>query len=448
MSPTARGDRADHRTDGSYWGQFNEESPAPYDEMHIRHADRCGGHGNNAVATGTNARRCTWNRASPRYVSRYTRRSPNTSKMSSLLSRKSVRLALMLATSFVAAGGATRIAQAQNPDSLVRRDSTAAQPTTPVAEPSPIADSTADSSRKKAPSARKPTRKKAAASSATAAAKPARPAPVWPVAGPAPLPGAILPRQRILAYYGNPLSKRMGILGEIAPDSMLARLDREVAAWNAADSTTKVKPALHLIAVVAQAGPGPGGKYRLRMTDTLIARVASWAETRNALVFLDVQVGLSTLQDELPALRKWLERPNFHLGIDPEFAMTKGGIPGKRIGTFDAEHINYAIDWLAGITEEKKLPPKVLVVHRFTRPMVTNHDKIKLDPRVQVVIQMDGWGPPSQKIDSYQSYVWREPVQYTGFKLFYKNDRKGTSRLMTPEEVLKLKPAPLYIQYQ
>lgn len=363
--------------------------------------------------------------------------------MSPFLSRTSFRTSLRLLSAVVIACACPLAAVAQVPDSIPRPDSII-RADSAIPLPVVAGDSTRDSVGAKAT---KPKAKKKR-TSAPAVAGPARPAPVWPVAGPAPLPGSILPKRRIVAYYGNPLSKRMGILGEIAPDSMLARLDREVAAWNAADSTTQVKPALHLIAMVAQAAPGPSKLYRLRMTDTMIARVASWAESRNALVFLDVQIGLSTLEAELPAFRKWMERPNFHLGIDPEFAMTKGGLPGKRIGTFDAVHINYAIDWLAKIVEEQKLPPKVLVVHRFTRPMVTNADKIKLDPRVQVVIQMDGWGPPSQKIDSYKSYVWREPVQFTGFKLFYKNDRRGTSTLMTPAEVLKLTPAPLYIQYQ
>jgi hypothetical protein len=42
-----------------------------------------------------------------------------------------------------------------------------------------------------------------------------------------------------------------------------------------------------------------------------------------------------------------------------------------------------------------------------------------------------------------------EPVQFTGFKLFYHNDaKKAGSRMMTPEEVLTLYPRPLYIQYQ
>ncbi|HEV7705446.1 MAG TPA: hypothetical protein VGO46_14185, partial [Gemmatimonadaceae bacterium] len=35
------------------------------------------------------------------------------------------------------------------------------------------------------------------------------------------LPGSLFPGCRVVAYYGNPMSKRMGILGEIKPDSML-----------------------------------------------------------------------------------------------------------------------------------------------------------------------------------------------------------------------------------
>jgi hypothetical protein len=90
----------------------------------------------------------------------------------------------------------------------------------------------------------------------------------------------------------------------------------------------------------------------------------------------------------------------------------------------------------------------VLVVHRFTKPMLTNAAKIKRDPRVQVVIHMDGWGPPSLKRDSYAAYVYAEPVQFTGFKLFYKNDRKYGGPIMTPSQLLALTPKPLYIQYQ
>src|ERR1035437_9934940 len=53
-----------------------------------------------------------------------------------------------------------------------------------------------------------------------------------------PLDGAILPFKRIVAYYGNLYSKRMGILGEYPPKELWRRLNVEVKAWEKADSTT------------------------------------------------------------------------------------------------------------------------------------------------------------------------------------------------------------------
>jgi hypothetical protein len=280
----------------------------------------------------------------------------------------------------------------------------------------------------------------------------------WPVKTPPPLPGSILPARRIVAFYGNPLSKRMGILGELPPDKMLARFDKEIAEWQKADPSTPVQPALHLIAVVAQGGPGRDGKYRLRMADTLLEKVASWAATRNALLFLDVQVGQSTVQEELPRLIPFLKRPNVMLGLDPEFSMKprkdrKSGEmvtdkPGARIGTMSSDDVNYAIGLLSDLVTKNNLPPKVLVVHRFTHDMLTGAPKIRLDPRVQVVINMDGWGQPWLKYDSYRAYVETQPVQFTGFKLFYHNDTKLGDPILTPAEVLLLNPKPHYIQYQ
>jgi len=280
----------------------------------------------------------------------------------------------------------------------------------------------------------------------------------WPVKMPPPLPGSILPARRIVAFYGNPLSKRMGILGELPPDKMLARFDKAIAEWQKADPSTPVQPALHLIAVVAQGGPGRDGKYRLRMADTLLEKVASWAATRNALFFLDVQVGQSTVQEELPRLIPFLKRPNVMLGLDPEFSMKPRmdrkqhamvtDKPGARIGTMSYNDVNYAIGLLADLVKQNNLPPKVLVVHRFTHDMLTGAPKIRLDPRVQVVINMDGWGQPWLKYDSYRAYVESQPVQFTGFKLFYHNDTKLGDPILTPAEVLLLNPKPHYIQYQ
>ncbi len=271
----------------------------------------------------------------------------------------------------------------------------------------------------------------------------------WKFKGQYPKHGAILPFNRIIAYYGNLYSTRMGILGELPKPQMFARLKSELSAWQKADTATPVVPALHYIVTTAQGAPGPSGKYRLRMPNKEIDKVMAMAEEINAIVFLDIQVGLSTLREELPVIEKYLAHPKVHLGIDPEFSMKGGQAPGKVIGSFDAADINYATQYLADLVNKHDLPPKVLVIHRFTQNMVKDHRSIKIRPEVQIVMDMDGWGAPARKINTYRQFVYSEPVQFTGFKLFYKNDLKEPPhRMLTPKELLALKPVPMYIQYQ
>jgi hypothetical protein len=271
----------------------------------------------------------------------------------------------------------------------------------------------------------------------------------WPVKTGYPLAGALLPFNRIVAFYGNLYSTKMGVLGEYPREIMLKKLKEEVTKWQAADSTVKTIPALHYIATTAQGYPGKGDKYRLRMPFKQIDSVLSMAKEINALVFIDIQVGHSTVEEEVPLFEKYLKMPNVHFGIDPEFSMKGGQKPGAAIGTYDAKDINFVTAYLSKLVKENNLPPKILVVHRFTRAMVTNYKQIKLQPAVQVVMDMDGWGAQARKINTYKQFIYNEPVQFTGFKLFYKNDyREPKSRIMTPDEVLKLKPRPLYVQYQ
>lgn len=271
----------------------------------------------------------------------------------------------------------------------------------------------------------------------------------WPVKAAYPLPGAILPFKRIVAYYGNFYSKGMGILGELPEEEMLSKLQREVQNWQQADTMIPVQPALHYIAVTAQRSPGTGYKYRLRMPAHEIDKALELAKKIGAIVFLDVQIGHSSLQEELPALESFLKMPQVHLGIDPEYSMKGGEVPCTKIGTYDAADINYASSYLSDLVKKYGLPPKVLVVHRFTKDMVTNYRQIKLCPEVQIVMNMDGFGFPAKKISSYEIAVSTEPVQFAGFKIFYNNDKlTAPYRLMTPKEVLDLSPSPIYIQYQ
>ncbi|HYD92921.1 MAG TPA: hypothetical protein VEB18_00450 [Candidatus Paceibacterota bacterium] len=272
---------------------------------------------------------------------------------------------------------------------------------------------------------------------------------LWPVEAPYPKPGAILPFNRIVAYYGNFYSRNMGVLGEYPKDEMLAKLRAEKVVWEAADPTTPVVMAINYIAVTAQEHAQADGKYRLRMPDSQIDYALSLANEIDGIVILDVQVGLSTLQEELPELEKYLALPNVHLGLDPEFSMKSGDPPGTVIGTFSAADINYAATYLQSLVQKHNLPPKVMIVHRFTQNMVTGYQNIQPLPEVQIVIDMDGWGFGAKKINTYNTVVYPEPVQFTGFKLFYKNDLKPPStRLLTPQEILDLTPSPSFIQYQ
>lgn len=271
----------------------------------------------------------------------------------------------------------------------------------------------------------------------------------WPKKYPSPLPGSILPAKRIVAYYGNPLSKRMGVLGQLPKEEMFKRLKEETLLWEKADPAMPVQPALHLIAVVAQGAPGKDGKYRTIMPDSLLTKVYGWAQEAGAILIIDIQTGHDDIRSLLPQFEWILKNPDVHLGIDPEFNLISSKAkPGKKIGNYNASEINFVSNYLKGLVQKYKLPPKILTVHRFTRNGITNSEKIILLREVQLVINMDGWGAPWLKRDSYKDYIISEPVQFTGFKLFYHNDTKNGDPLMTPQDVLKLNPKPIYIQYQ
>ena len=271
----------------------------------------------------------------------------------------------------------------------------------------------------------------------------------WPASTVYPNVGALLPFNRIVAYYGNFYSTKMGVLGEYPPEQMIAMLASTTAAWTAADPSTPAIPAIDYIAVTAQGSAGFDGKYRARMPGSEIQKAIDLADQVNGIVVLDVQVGLSTLQEELPLLEPYLKLPNVHLAIDPEFSMKNGTPPGRVIGTMDASDVNYAAHYLASIVQANHLTPKILVVHRFTGAMVTNAEKITPLPDVQIVMDMDGFGTQHLKRGTYAHVITQEPVQFAGLKLFYKNDipPRGDA-MLTPTQAIELLPSPLFIQYQ
>lgn len=249
---------------------------------------------------------------------------------------------------------------------------------------------------------------------------------------------------RIIAYYGNPLSKRMGVLGETPPATMIPRLQDVTRTWQQADPSTPTRCAMELIAVAAQGEAGSTGLYRARMGAALIDQVIGWARKARCLTVLDVQVGHGSVRDEVDFLRPWLEQPDVHLGLDPEWMLQPPIVPGKKIGSMPASDINYAITVLDQIVTTKKVGTKLLVVHRFRDFMVKEPRTIRPTKTIRLLVNMDGFGPPATKLTSYKVAMADMPTRLTGFKLFYKNDQP----MLTPAQLLALNPAPHFINYQ
>jgi hypothetical protein len=254
----------------------------------------------------------------------------------------------------------------------------------------------------------------------------------------------LLSEYRIVAYYGHPNDENMGILGQFSMQGLLGQLLDEAAAYERADASRPVMPAFEIVYSVAQSDPGPDGKYILHTDDATMGEYIAFTQENNILLVIDIQLGKATIQEELAQIGDYLKEPNVHLAIDPEFAWGPEQIPGVDFGSVDAKDINYAQDELARVATENNLPPKLLIVHRFTDGMVTNINRVKAVEEVQFVLDFDGFGDPLNKEQGYQLYVRDSDVPFGGIKLFYDQDQP----LMQPAEVVELDPPPDFVMYQ
>ncbi|MGB3682031.1 MAG: hypothetical protein WA990_06040 [Rubrobacteraceae bacterium] len=265
------------------------------------------------------------------------------------------------------------------------------------------------------------------------------------------VPGAVdntggpLAQNRIVSYYGHPYSAAMGVLGQYEPQEMVALLKEQAAAYTAADPQRPAIPTIELIASVAQPEPGADGLYLNRTPPEVIEQYAKLAEENDMLLLLDIQIGYSTIADEIEVLMPFLRRPYVHLAIDTEYDMAPGQIPGQQVGASYATEIASAAQTLSYIVEQEDLEAKVLVIHQFQYGMILNKEILKPVENVEMVLHADGFGPPQVKYDKYNALVTQEPIQYGGFKLFYSQDVP----LLSPDQVLSdLNPPPAVISYQ
>ena len=169
------------------------------------------------------------------------------------------------------------------------------------------------------------------------------------------------------------------------------------------------------------------------------------ARDHGLLLIVDTQIGWSDALTETRLLEPLLKLPFVHLALDPEFA-TKGErlAPGKTIGTIDAASVNDVQAYLGGIVRREGLPRKMLMVHQFRGDMITNPDRFVLDPDIEIVVDMDGFGSPGVKLDAYEQFALAPYSERPGLKLFFEWDEP----IMTPAEWSSLKRPPDLVVYQ
>jgi hypothetical protein len=254
---------------------------------------------------------------------------------------------------------------------------------------------------------------------------------------------SLLESSLLVTWYGNPRTDRMGILGELKGDARAAALRAQAAAY-APLTARRVVMAYHLVAVVAQCTAGADDTWRRRESPQVIQALLDEARSYGFKLILDVQVGRSTVADEVAALEPFLAQPDVHLALDPEFAMDECEQPGRQIGRLHAKDINRVLGVLDRLVVAGGLPPKVLILHQFRLDMLPDKRAIGASPNVDLVLNMDGIGSQSLKLSSYRAIFRQGALEFAGIKLFYRQD----TNLFSPEQVMKLSPQPAVVVYQ
>jgi hypothetical protein len=252
----------------------------------------------------------------------------------------------------------------------------------------------------------------------------------------------LLPDHRIVAFYGAPQAAELGELGIGSPASAARRLARQARAYDR--KAKPVLPAMELLAVTAAAHPGEGDRYSTRQDPEVIDRYLRAARRAKALLVLDIQPGRSDFFTEATRLERWLAEPDVGLALDPEWRMRPGEVPGDVIGSVDAREVNAVSAWLAQLVERNRLPQKLFLIHQFTDDMVDD-TQLQERPGLAMVLNADGFGTQELKRAKYHAFT-SSPRRFfhEGFKLFYRED----TDLMTPREVLRLRPPPDVVIYE
>ena len=256
---------------------------------------------------------------------------------------------------------------------------------------------------------------------------------------------SVLLNDDIVAFYGTPQSKRMGILGTYSIPELDVQLGLWASAYDAVNGDRGVKKAFYIIYGMAW----PEGEIGI-LRDSRLIEYIEYALANDILVFIDHQIGKYSVETATKRLLPFLRYPNVHLALDPEWRTLK---PMEEIGSVSAEEINKAQRLIEDYLVEHGYPgERLLVVHQFNMKMISGRDRVKTDfARVRLIHCADGFGLPAVKRQSYYYNALAKNIPLKGFKLFFKSGVPGAGfdqPLLKPDDVISLDPKPSLIMYQ
>lgn len=256
---------------------------------------------------------------------------------------------------------------------------------------------------------------------------------------------SILLNSDILAYYGHPNSRNMGILGRFSIPELDAELNKTAAEYRAVSGGRYIKKAFYIIYGTVW----PGGDIGILGQATLM-RYIEYAMEHDILVFIDHQIGRFDPVESVRRMFPYLRYPNVHLAFDPEWRTER---PMKDIGHVTGSEINRIQRAMEDYMIENNIPgERMLVTHQFNINMIRNREQVRSNfNKVRLVHCADGFGPPHLKRDSYAVNARATNMPIKGFKLFYNFNIPGAgydNPLMTPQQVYGLTPRPYVIMYQ
>ncbi|WP_419842923.1 hypothetical protein [Candidatus Poriferisodalis sp.] len=250
--------------------------------------------------------------------------------------------------------------------------------------------------------------------------------------------------RRLVAMYGHPATSQLGVLGEQGPLEGIERV-RSIARDYGADGSDVIL-AFEIIATVASANPGGDGDYSNETALDVIRPWIDMAAENDMYVVLDLQSGRTDFLTQAKRYAELLRHPHVGLALDPEWRLRPGEVHLRQVGTVDAAEINPVVGWLAGLVREEALPQKLLIMHQFSFSMITNRDQVATPAELAVMIHMDGQGPIATKYSTWEVLTTQPDAGrfYWGWKNFYDEDFPTP----TPQQVLALRPSPLFVSYQ